>query len=74
MKLGLVAKPAGIAIPWTTPPLIGGYLATGGKISGAVMQAVNIVIALAIYFPFFRMWDKMKQQEEGGVNNSSKVS
>jgi PTS system cellobiose-specific IIC component len=38
------------------------------------MQAVNIVIALAIYFPFFRMWDKMKQQEEGGVNNSSKVS
>uniref|UniRef100_UPI003703BC53 PTS sugar transporter subunit IIC n=1 Tax=Robertmurraya sp. TaxID=2837525 RepID=UPI003703BC53 len=74
MKLGLVAKPAGIAIPWTTPPIIGGYLATGGKISGAVMQAVNVVIALAIYFPFFRMWDKMKQQEEGGVNNSSKVS
>ncbi|MGG7619348.1 PTS cellobiose transporter subunit IIC [Bacillus coreaensis] len=74
MKLGLVAKPAGIAIPWTTPPIIGGYLATGGKISGAVMQAVNVVIALAIYFPFFRMWDRMKQQEEGGVNNSSKVS
>lgn len=64
MSLGLVAKPAGIAIPWTTPPLIGGYLATGGKISGAVMQAVNILIAFTIYFPFFKMWDRMKVAEE----------
>lgn len=69
MKLGLVAKPAGIAIPWTTPPIIGGYLATGGKISGAIMQLVNIVIAFTIYFPFFRMWDKMKKAEETGLNN-----
>lgn len=68
MSLGLVAKPAGIAIPWTTPPLIGGYLATGGKISGAVMQAVNIGIAFVIYFPFFRMWDKLKKQEESGLD------
>lgn len=66
MKLGFVAKPAGIAIPWTTPPLIGGYLATGGKISGAVMQLVNIGIAFMIYFPFFRMWDKQKLAEEKG--------
>jgi cellobiose PTS system EIIC component len=38
MNTGLVAKPAGIAIPWTTPPIIGGYLATGGHISEAAMQ------------------------------------
>ncbi|MFB8736179.1 PTS transporter subunit EIIC [Bacillus sp. SL00103] len=38
MSTGLVAKPAGIAVPWTMPPIISGYLATGGKISGAVMQ------------------------------------
>lgn len=66
MKLGFVAKPAGIAIPWTTPPIIGGYLATGGKISGAVMQLVNIGIAFMIYFPFFKMWDKQKLAEEKG--------
>jgi cellobiose PTS system EIIC component len=66
MSLGIVAKPAGIAIPWTTPPLIGGYLATGGKISGAVMQAVNILIAFTIYFPFFKLWDRMKAAEEDG--------
>jgi len=74
MKMGIVAKPAGIAIPWTTPPIIGGYLATGGKLSGALMQAVNIVIAFTIYFPFFRMWDKLKKAEEDGANTTSKVS
>jgi PTS system cellobiose-specific IIC component len=72
MKTGIVAKPAGIAIPWTTPPLIGGYLATGGKISGALMQAVNILVAFAIYFPFFKMWDRLKVKEEGGVTSSDK--
>jgi PTS system cellobiose-specific IIC component len=69
MKTGIVAKPAGIAIPWTTPPLIGGYLATGGKISGALMQAFNIVVAFAIYFPFFKIWDRMKFVEEGGTES-----
>ncbi|PLR77332.1 PTS system, cellobiose-specific IIC component [Bacillus sp. V3-13] len=64
MKTGLVAKPAGIAVPWTMPPFIGGYLATGGKISGIVIQLVNFVIAFAIYYPFFRMWDKQKFAEE----------
>lgn len=74
MSLGIVAKPAGIAIPWTTPPLIGGYLATGGKISGAVMQAVNILIAFTIYFPFFKMWDRMKVTEESGNSVSGKIA
>ncbi|MBT2759510.1 hypothetical protein J7E71_26940 [Mesobacillus foraminis] len=74
MSTGLVAKPAGIAIPWTTPPLIGGYLATGGKISGAVMQAVNIAIAFAVYMPFFKMWDKMKVREENGSTTEQQAS
>lgn len=64
MSTGLVAKPSGIAVPWTTPPIISGYLATGGKISGAVLQLVNFVVSMAIYYPFFRMWDKQKLAEE----------
>ncbi|KWW16602.1 oligo-beta-mannoside permease IIC protein [Peribacillus simplex] len=68
MKTGLVARPVGIALPWTTPPIISGYLATGGKISGAVMQIVNILIALVIYYPFFRIWDKQKYREESDMN------
>ncbi|MFY4775179.1 PTS cellobiose transporter subunit IIC [Metabacillus sp. RGM 3146] len=64
MDLGLVAKTAGIMVPWTTPAPIGGFLATGGKISGAVLQLVNVVISAAIYYPFFKMWDKQKLKEE----------
>jgi cellobiose PTS system EIIC component len=66
MSTGLVAKPAGIAVPWTMPPILHGYLITGGKISGAVMQLINILIAFVVYYPFFRMWDKQKLIEEGG--------
>lgn len=64
MEFGLVAKAAGISVPWTTPVIISGYLATGGKISGAVMQIVNFIIAMVIYYPFFRMWDREKLKEE----------
>jgi PTS system cellobiose-specific IIC component len=70
MSTGLVAKPAGIAVPWTMPPILHGYLVTGGKISGAVMQLINILIAFVVYYPFFRMWDKQKFIEEGGFSNS----
>lgn len=73
MHFGLVAKPAGIAIPWTTPPLIGGYLATGGHISGAVMQLVNIIASFLIYLPFFKMWDRLKHKEEGGFETVNKA-
>lgn len=67
MDFGWVARPNGVAVPWTIPPIIGGYLATGGKISGAVMQLVNFLIAFAIYYPFVRSWDKQKVKEEAGL-------
>ncbi len=66
MSTGLVAKPAGIAVPWTMPPIIGGYLATGGKFSGALLQLFNFCVTFAIYYPFFRMWDRQKFAEEQG--------
>ncbi|MEI4829918.1 PTS cellobiose transporter subunit IIC [Bacillus sp. FJAT-53711] len=66
MESGLVARPSGAAVPWTTPIIFSGYLATGGKISGVVMQLVNFCLALLIYFPFLKMWDKQKVAEEKG--------
>ncbi|MFP7298772.1 PTS cellobiose transporter subunit IIC [Neobacillus niacini] len=73
MSTGLVAKPAGIAVPWTMPPIIGGYLAAGGKISGALLQIVNFVICFGIYYPFFRMWDRQKLAEERGVSSDKNL-
>jgi len=67
MSTGFVARPSGIAVPWTMPPIIGGYLAAGNKFSGAILQLVNFIVAFAIYYPFFRMWDKQKFAEEQGA-------
>ncbi|HLR92518.1 MAG TPA: PTS cellobiose transporter subunit IIC [Atopostipes sp.] len=67
MSLGLVALPAGIVVPWTMPAIIAGYLATGGAISGAVIQAITLVVSIAVYYPFMRSWDKeniAREEEE----------
>ncbi|WHH54915.1 PTS transporter subunit EIIC [Bacillus paralicheniformis] len=74
MSTGLVAKPAGIAVPWTMPPGFSGYLATGGKISGAVMQLINLLISFVVYYPFFRMWDLQKLREESELEAGTAVS
>ncbi|PLR98519.1 PTS cellobiose transporter subunit IIC [Bacillus sp. T33-2] len=64
MAMGLVAKPAGIIVPWTMPPIISGYLATGGKISGAVIQAITLVLTVVIYYPFVKLMDNADLKEE----------
>ncbi|VTM09464.1 putative phosphotransferase protein [Klebsiella pneumoniae] len=39
-------------------------MATGGHISGTVLQVVNLAISLVVYYPFFRAWDRLKAKEE----------
>ena len=47
-----------VMIPWATPPIISGYLVTGGHISGAILQLFNFVIAMVIYYPFVVLCDR----------------
>ncbi len=44
------------AIEWTTPVILGGYMATG-SVMGSVLQIVNIALGVLIYFPFVRHYD-----------------
>lgn len=60
--IGWVPPTSGIAIPWTTPIFISGFLTTG--ISGAILQGVNLLIATAIYIPFVKVLDKQYFHEE----------
>lgn len=64
MASGLVARPAGIVVPWTMPPVISGYLATGGRISGAVIQVISLLASIAVYYPFVRSSDKLNLKAE----------
>lgn len=58
MATGLVHAPVGIVIPWTMPPIISGFLATGSHISGAVLQIILLVLDTLLYLPFVRVADR----------------
>ncbi|WP_188456628.1 PTS cellobiose transporter subunit IIC [Virgibacillus oceani] len=62
MSIGFVGKPY-IIVPWTTPPPFSGILTTGDW-RGGVLMIINILLAMAIYYPFFRLYDKQLVQEE----------
>lgn len=67
MSTGLVPYTTGVQLPWTTPPIIGGFLATGSW-QGAVLQVVLIAVSILIYFPFFRAADAARLREELSVD------
>ncbi|MGY0692473.1 PTS cellobiose transporter subunit IIC [Virgibacillus sp. FSP13] len=64
MATGLVPPPAGIIVPWTTPPILNGFLATGNAWQGGVLQAFNLVIVILIWWPFLKLLDKNYYESE----------
>lgn len=58
MKLGLVPLIT-FSAEWTTPVLLGGYVATG-SLAGSALQLFNIIVGTLIYTPFVRMYDNQK--------------
>ena len=73
MATGLVAKTTGIAVSWTMPPIISGFLTTGGHISGALLQIVCIVVDVIIYWLFYKAVEKqnliLESEEEKNYTN-----
>ena len=62
ISTGFMAPFSAVQVPWTTPPIIAGFLLDGWQ--GAVIQIVNLVMATAIYFPFLKAQDKAFLKEE----------
>jgi PTS system cellobiose-specific IIC component len=67
MKTGLVAKLPGIAAPWTSPAFFGAFIASGGKISAGLLQLIIVGVQVIIWYPFFKIMDKQKVEEESGI-------
>lgn len=63
VSLGLV-HPVVADIPWVTPAIIGGLLATGGHISGALLAAVNLAVSILVYLPFVYAQGKVDARKE----------
>lgn len=67
MSAGIVSKTVGVAVPWTMPPIISGFLATGGDIKASILQVILILIDFVIYFGFVKTLDKQLYAEEQGA-------
>lgn len=62
IDLGLIHKPF-VNVPWTTPPLIGHYLVTGGDWRAAVWGGASIVMAMAVYYPFAKSAERQRLKQ-----------
>lgn len=58
------------AIPWTTPPILSAWLASGGSLTSVVTQLICIAISIVIYIPFVIMANK---QIDTNLESSSEV-
>ncbi|MCF0148347.1 MAG: PTS sugar transporter subunit IIC [Clostridium sp.] len=51
------------AIPWTTPPILSAWLASGGGIKAVITQLICIAISILIYIPFVIIANKQLTKE-----------
>jgi len=63
MSWGVIHKPF-VNVPWTTPPIIGQYLVSGGDWKAAVWGALSILIAMAVYYPFAKAAERQRLKAE----------
>ena len=61
---GLVPLFTAVVVPWTTPPIISGFLIGGWRT--ALLQAIVLVIGFFIYLPFVRKVDSLNYLQEQG--------
>lgn len=59
---GLVPKTIAM-MPWTTPPVIGGFLVTG-SVMGALLSFVNLVIGVILYIPFIILGERHENKSD----------
>ena len=63
MHWNVINKPF-VNVPWTTPPIIGHYLVSGGDWKAAVWGVISIVIAMVVYFPFAKAAERQRLRAE----------
>lgn len=63
MAWGLVGRTVAI-VPWATPPIISGFLVTGGDWRACVLQIINVAISFVIYLPFIKVADRAEMKRE----------
>lgn len=52
--------------PWTTPPILHGFLTTGANIMGAISQAIALVASILVYVPFLLAYERYQNKQVAG--------
>ena len=63
MEMGIIRRCC-ISAPWVTPPILIGFLATGGDIKGAIWNVIELGLLTALWTPFIIMNDKLEAGQE----------
>ena len=63
MQWNLIHRPF-VNIPWTTPPIVGHYLSSGGDWRAAAWGAASVAIAMLVYLPFARAAERQRRQPD----------
>lgn len=62
IAFGIIDPFTGVLVPWTTPPIISGFLVGGWK--AALLQIGVIAMSTCIYYPFMKLADKQALEDE----------
>jgi PTS system cellobiose-specific IIC component len=63
MDWGWIARPF-VNVPWTTPPILGHYLITGGDWRAAAWGVASIGMAMLVYYPFAKIAERERLAAE----------
>lgn len=66
IAIGFMPPFSAIQVPWTTPPILAGLLLDGWQ--GAVIQIINLLMSIIVYFPFVKLQDNIYLKEEQETN------
>lgn len=56
-------KPLTVLIPWTTPPLLSGYLASSGDFKVVLVQLVILTVTMFFYLPFLKISERVSRKQ-----------
>lgn len=57
IAIGFMQPFSGVTLPWSTPAIISGFMVAGWQ--GALVQVIILALSTLIYFPFFKIQDKI---------------
>lgn len=53
-----------VYVPWSVPPLISGYLASGGDYRNVILQFLLLTLGVMLYMPFLMLYEKVLNTQD----------